>query len=282
VRVDLPGRSLVDVIRDHDHATRESAAWSLADRYYGRGYPGIRSWPVLAGEGRSVPAAVTWKAVGSTTFGSYALDRYRLDHEGLVLPLVHVHPASGAARDGGTTGGPRPVVLDFGLAGKAGPAEWPSLLRHLEQGRDVVTLDPRGLGETRMRYRATSIDDPDLAPADEAEAYASPLSGVLANYAYNALLLGRPYLFDVIEDVEIAARFSRAHLGAREVRVSGREEAAVIAAAAADVLDRVEAVPAPGESAGSLEWWAQTLESGRETWPIHLLLPGGATLRPSR
>lgn len=282
VRVDLPGRSLVDVIRDHYHATRESAAWSLADRYYGRGYPGIRSWPVLAGEGRSVPGAVTWKAVGSTTFGGYALDRYRLDHEGLVLPLVHVHPAPGAARGGGPTGGPRGVVLDFGLAGKAGPAEWPSLLRHLEQGRDVVTLDPRGLGETRMRYRATSIDDPDLAPADEAEAYASPLSGVLANYAYNALLLGRPYLFDVIEDVEIAARFSRAHLGAREVQVSGRGEAAVIAAAAADVLDKVEAVPAPGESAGSLEWWAQTLESGRETWPIHLLLPGGATLRSSR
>jgi hypothetical protein len=133
-----------------------------------------------------------------------------------------------------------------------------------------------------MRYRATSIDDPDLAPADEEEAYASPLSGVLANYAYNALLLGRPYLFGVIEDVEIAARFSRAHLGAREVLVSGRGEAAVIAAAAADVLDGVEAVPAPGESVGSLGWWAQTLESGRETWPIHLLLPGGAMLRPSR
>jgi hypothetical protein len=282
VRVDLPGRSLVDVIRDRYHATRESAAWSLAERYYGRGYPGVRSWPVLAGEGRSVPGAVTWEAVGSTTFDGYVLDRYRLDHEGLVLPLVHVHPAPGALRGGGPNGGPRPLVLDFGLAGKAGPSEWPSLLRHLQQGRDVVTLDPRGLGENRMRYRATSIDDPDLAPADEAEAYASPLSGVLANYAYNALLLGRPYLFDVIEDVEIAARFSRVHLGAREVLVSGRGEAAVIAAAAADVLDGVAAVPAPGESAGSLEWWAQTLESGRETWPIQLLLPGGATLRPSR
>jgi hypothetical protein len=282
VRVDLPGRSLVDVIREHFHATREAAAWSLAERYYGSGYPGVRSWPVLPGEGRSVPGAVTWEAVGSTTFGGFVLDRYRLDHEGLVLPLVHVHPGPGAAREGDTAGGRRPLVLDFGLAGKGGPAQWPSLLRHLEQGRDVVTFDPRGLGETRMRYRATSIDDPDLAPADEEEAYASPLSGVLANYAYNALLLGRPYLFGVIEDVEIAARFSRAHLGAREVLVSGRGEAAVIAAAAADVLDGVEAVPAPGESVGSLGWWAQTLESGRETWPIHLLLPGGAMLRPSR
>jgi hypothetical protein len=282
VRVDLPGRSLVDVIRDHYHATRESAAWRLADRYYGNGYPGVRSWPVLAGEGRSVPGAVTWEAVGSTTFGAFSLDRYRLDHEGLVLPLVHVHPASAATGAGGPTGGRRAVVLDFGLAGKAGPAEWPSLLRQLEQGHDVVTFDPRGLGETRMRYRATSIDDPDLAPADEEAAYASPLSGVLANHVYNSILLGRPYLLEVIEDIEIVTRFSRVHLGAREVRVSGRGEAAVIASAAADVLDGVEAVPAPGESAGSLDWWAQTLEGGRETWPIHLLLPGGAMLRPSR
>jgi hypothetical protein len=132
-----------------------------------------------------------------------------------------------------------------------------------------------------MRYRATSIDDPALAPPSEEEAYRSPLSGVLANHAYNALLLGRPYLFDLIEDLEIAARFARERLGAREVLVSGRGEAAVVAAAAADVLEGIEAEAAPGEAKTSLSWWGETLEEGREIWPIHLLLPDGASLSPS-
>jgi len=132
-----------------------------------------------------------------------------------------------------------------------------------------------------MRYRAASIDDDEIAPADEEEAYVSPVSGVLANHVYNALLNGRPYLFEMVEDVEIAALFAREHLGAETLVVSGRGEAAVVAAVAGEVLDGIDALPAPGEPPASLAWWARTLDSGREIWPIHLLLPGGATLGPA-
>jgi len=281
VRVDLPGRSLVDVIRESAAEPREGAArWSLSERFSGAGHADVRSWAVVAGEGRPRAGALAWQALGTTVVGDVTLDRYRLDHsERLTIPLVHVH----RTREAGPVGGRAAVrvVLDLGLAGKAGPAEWPLVLKHLAAGREVVTFDPRGLGETRMRYRAASIDDPHIAPSTEEEAYASPLSGVLANHVYNGELSGRPYLFDVIEDVEIVARFARAHLRAGEVSVSGRGEAAVVAAAAADVLEGVGVVAAPGEEVASLGWWRDALESGRETWPIHLLLRGGAALRPS-
>ena len=71
-----------------------------------------------------------------------------------------------------------------------------------------------------MRYTATSIDDPTLGTLDYEHAYVSPVSGVLANHVYNALLTGRPYYLQLIEDVEIAARFARVRLGARSVSVT--------------------------------------------------------------
>jgi hypothetical protein len=104
---------------------------------------------------------------------------------------------------------------------------------------------------------------------------------VLANHVYNALLNGRPYLFEMVEDVEIAALFARGHLGAKTLVVSGRGEAAVVGAVAAEVLDGIDAIPAPVEPPASLAWWARTLQDGRETWPIHLLLPGAAALVPA-
>ena len=128
-----------------------------------------------------------------------------------------------------------------------------------------------------MRYKAASIDDPTLAPADEEAAYASPLSGVLANHVYNAQLLGRPYLFDVIEDVEIAARFARAQLGAREVAIDAPGDARLLARAVAAALPDVALVrPAVAETAFD---WKEAVETLRETWPIHYLVPGGASLR---
>jgi hypothetical protein len=166
------------------------------------------------------------------------------------------------------------VVLDFGLAGKAGPEDWPEIARHLKEGREVLSLDPRGLGETRMGYKAVSIDDPELARLGEQAAYASPISGVLANHVYNALLTGRPYVLEMVEDVEVAARFAREKLGARTLAVAGRGDARVVAALAAEVLPDLEPL-----SGRDLSFWRQMVEETRETWPIHLLLPGGAYLR---
>ncbi len=246
VRVDLGGRSLMEVIRDAFRERRAKTTVSLAELY--RNHP--------------PEGAIAGALVGSAAFGDAVIDRYLLRHHGLALPMLHVHPREGR-RDR--------VVLDFGLAGKAGPDDWPEIERHLKDGREVLSLDPRGLGETRMVYQAVSIDDPELARLGEQAAYASPISGVLANHVYNALLTGRPYVLEMVEDVEVAARFAREKLGARTLAVAGRGDARVVAALAAEVLPELEPL-----SGRDLSFWRQMVEETRETWPIHLLLPGGA------
>lgn len=99
---------------------------------------------------------------------------------------------------------------------------------------------------------------------------------MLANYVYKAQLLGRPYVLEMVEDVEIVVRFARERLGARSLAVAGRDEARVVAALAADTLPDLE--PLTGRD---LDWWRKILDEGREIWPIELLLPGGARVRPS-
>jgi cephalosporin-C deacetylase-like acetyl esterase len=269
VRLDLPGRSLVDVIRE-DGTKRPGPRLDLAGLYRAPDAPDARRWRVVRYDtSRGLQSEeLAFEAVGSTAFGDYVLDRYRLHHSGrLVLPLVHVRPRSAS------TGS---IVIDFGLGGKAGPDEWPRLLEHLNANREVLTFDPRGLGETRMRYRASSVDDPALAPESEEEAYTSPLSGVFANYVYNAQLLGRPYVLEMVEDVEIVARFAREHLAVRRLAIAGRDDARAVAALAAVLLPDLEL-----ESGGDLGFWKESLDRGRESWPIALLLPAGVTFDPS-
>jgi hypothetical protein len=268
VREDLGGRSLLEVIRDETRA-HPPAPRTMAGLYRGEGYPGIGHWPVVPFAGWAPRDAIAWEAAGQDRVGTTLVDRYRLHHSGgLVVPLVHLR------REGGPRGN---VVLRVSLEGKAPATESKDVERLLADGHEVVAFDPRGLGETRMRYKAASIDDPELAPPDEEAAYASPLSGVLANHVYNAQLLGRPYLLEMIEDVEIASRFARAQLGAREVAIDAPGEARLLARAASAALPDVALVlPAGGEPSFS---WKEAVESLRETWPIHYLVPGGAALR---
>jgi hypothetical protein len=269
VREDLAGRSLVDVIRDE---TREHppAAREVAELYRAEGHPGIGAWPVTAFEGAAPRKAIAWEVAGSDRVGAAVIDRYRLHHSGgLLIPLLHVRREGVRSR--------QPLVVRLDLAGKVGSSEWPWVEARLAEGHEIASFDPRGLGETRMRYKAASIDDPLLAPKDEQEAYTSPLSGVLANHVYNAQLLGRPYLMELVEDVEIVVRFARARLGAREVAVEGRGDARLLARAAAAALPDVALVrPLGAEPAFT---WAEAVERSREVWPIHYLLPAGAAVR---
>jgi hypothetical protein len=268
VREDLGGRSLLEVIQD-DTRGRPTATQTIAELYRGAGYPGIREWPVLPFTGTVPRGAIAWEAAGSDRVGAATIDRYRLHHSGgLVIPLVHVR------RDGSPR---RELLVRLSLEGKISPEDWPEVEARLTEGHEVVSFDPRGLGETRMRYKATSIDDPELAPADEAAAYASPLSGVLANHVYNAQLLGRPYLLEMIEDVEIAVRFARARLGARELAIDAPGDARLLAQVAGAALpDLGMAEPRDGEAAFS---WTDAIARQRELSPIHYLVPGGGTLR---
>jgi hypothetical protein len=266
--VDLASRSLADVIRE-DARARPAASRTIAELYRGAGYPGIDQWPVVAFAGAAPRDAIAWEAAGSDRVGKAVVERYRLHHGGgLVIPVVRVRRDEAPRRE---------CLLRVSLEGKVGPRDWAEVEARLAEGHEVVSFDPRGLGETRMRYRASSIDDPALAPADEEAAYASPLSGVLANHVYNAQLLGRPYLLDLIEDVEIVARFARARLGAREVAIEAPADARLLARAVAAALPDVAlVVPPAGEKPFS---WAEAVESSRELWPIHYLVPGGAALR---
>jgi len=269
VREDLAGRSLPDVIRE-DTRVRPAAPRAIRELYLGSGYPGIRDWPVVGGSGPAPRAAIAWEAAGSDTVGTARIDRYLLRHSGgLALPLVHVR------RDG--VAASRELVVRLDLAGKLRVSDWPWVEARLAEGHQILSFDPRGLGETRMRYKATSIDDPALAPRDEDEAYTSALSGVLANHVYNSQLLGRPYLLELVEDVEIVVRFARARLGAREVAVEGLGEAGLLARAVAAALPDVALVRPRG--AAPAFTWADAVERSREVWPIHYLLPAGAAVR---
>jgi hypothetical protein len=250
VRVDLAGRSLPEVIRDEFRA-RPRAPVKIADLYRG-------------GEG----AAAVVEGAGGASWDGLRIDRYVLHHgERLAIPLLHIHREGGPRRE---------VALDLSLEGKVDERRWAEVRAILDGGRDVLSFDLRGTGETRMRYKAASIDDPELAAVDEEQAYVSPLSGVLANYVYNSLLLGRPYFLEMMEDVEVVARFARERLGAQRLTVVPSGQARALAEAVAETIPGVELSPSSG--AASFRW-SDAVEQMRETWPIQYLLPGGAWAR---
>jgi alpha/beta hydrolase family protein len=248
VRVDLPGRSLPEVIREDWRARRPSPAPKLASLY------------------RGAERALAFKDAGGTAVGGARIDRYWLRHDGVATPVLHVH------RPGVTASA---TVLDVALHGKAGPAEWPEIVRLLDEGNDVLSFDLRGVGETRMRYRAESIDDPELAALDEAAAYENPLSGVFANYVYNDQVAGRPYFLGMLEDVEGVIRFARERLGARRVQLRPRGDAQALAEAAAEAIEGVE-LRRGGEPGFR---WSEAVETMQEIWPIQYLLPRGADFK---
>jgi dienelactone hydrolase len=269
VRVDLPGRSLVDIVREEFRSRKGEAAASLADWYRGDGAPRVGEWTLVPYMGPPGPGTLAWEKAGSSEVGTTVVDRFRLHHSGgLVLPLLHLRPSKKPALR---------TVVRLGLAGHIRPEDWPEVESLIARGDALVSFDARGLGETRMDYKAVSIDDPELAKLDDEAAYVSPISGVLANHVYNALLTGRPYFFQLLDDAEIACRFAREVLGAQRLAVTGRGESHLWAAAAASLLPQVELVPpAPGDASFS---WSAAVEEGRELWPIAYLVPGGAYLR---
>jgi hypothetical protein len=124
-----------------------------------------------------------------------------------------------------------------------------------------------------MPYKAVSEDDPSFAQLDFDRAYVNPLSSVLADYVYNSVLMGRPYFLQMIEDAEIAVRFSHSRLRAEDFSVASDEEGFTLASALAETLPKVKQIPHPG---ALIMKWSDLLLQKREQWPIQYLLPGGA------
>jgi hypothetical protein len=214
----------------------------------------------------AAPAANTilWESSGSTKFGDVIIDRYLLHHSRyLTMPLLWIHRT-----------GTRPTLLWLGDGGKATAQDWPQLKQQLDSGYNIITFDPRGLGETRMPYKAVSEDDPSLAQLDYDHAYVNPISGVLADYVYNSILTGRPYLLQMIEDAEIASRFAQAELKTGPgLFITGNGNGYSLASAIAETLPNTNLLANPG--AKSLKW-SEIVEEKRELWPVDFLLPGGA------
>jgi cephalosporin-C deacetylase-like acetyl esterase len=260
-------RSLMDVIREYYLERKNQPARTLKQLYESELNPRISSWTVAEFERKpSGRHEIRWEARGWSDFESVTIEKYSLHHsQYLEIPLLYIHKAH--------TGGRR-VMLWFGDNGKAAAQDWPALLNYLAAGYDILSVDPRGLGETRMRYKAVSPDDPTLAQLDIEHGYVNPLSGILSDYVYNSLLTGRPYFLQMIEDAEIATRFFRAHFNPQaEFVVAGTNGAYTLASAISETLPNVELLPQPD---AQIIKWSEIVDRKTELWPIEYLLPGGA------
>src|SRR5215470_6135016 len=206
------GRPLTDVIREYYEEHKGGSARTLANEYYGDKYSGVKDWRVSEYAGvLPQTGEITWEAAGSSKFEEVTIDRYLVRHsKSLEMPLLYIHKSSVG----------RNAALWFRKNGKAAAEDWPEIERLLNQGLDVVSFDFRGLGETRMPFTAVSPDDPLLGKLDFGHAYVNPISGVLADYVYNSLLIGRPYFLQMMEDAEIAKRFAAQKLHANLVAVT--------------------------------------------------------------
>lgn len=261
-------RSLMDVIREYYVQHKNMPANTLSQLYYSDLYPRINSWFVAEFQGE-IPGReeIRWEARGSSQFGGVTIDKYVLHHSRyLELPLLYFHKAGGVRR---------PVVLWLGKNGKATAEDWTSLTKYLDAGYDIISIDPRGLGETRMLYKAASPDDPALAQLDFDHAYVSPVLGVLADYVYNSILTGRPYFLQMIEDVEIATRFFRAQVNLRaEIAVAGSNDSFTLASAISETLPKIKLLSEP--DGRHVIPWSELVNQKTELWPIEYLLPSGA------
>lgn len=260
-------RSLMDEIRDYSRGQKQSPTQALKQLYYSNLYPRIREWSVSEFQGAVLgDQEIRWEAAGSETFKDIKIDKYVLHHSRyLAMPVIDIHKV-----------GPdhRRVLLWLGDKGKVTAADWDGVVQYVEKGYSVVSFDPRGLGETRMPYKAASPDDPALAQLDFDHAYGNPLSGVLSDYVYNSILMGRPYFLQSVEDAEITMRFfSKAIDPKSNFVVVGTGEAAPLASAIAQTLPDVQLAP---DAKPSHYPWFEIVEQKTELWPIQYLLPGGA------
>jgi pimeloyl-ACP methyl ester carboxylesterase len=259
-------RSLMDVIHEYYEAHKNGPARRLKEEYL-RGHPiGITQWKVSEYTGLAPrEGTIAWESAGTVRVGDVSIDKYLLYHSGaLKMPVLHFHRLSEPNH---------PLLLFFNESGKATAENWLEIQRQLNEGFEILSVDFRGLGETRMAYTAVSPDDPALGKLDFNHAYMNSLSGVLANHVYNALLTGRPYFFQMIDDAQIAARFSDEKLHRQIGSVEGSGDAYTLASAIGRILPGIRL--AKVQNAKVLDW-TELVEKEQEVWPIQYLVPGGA------
>ena len=258
-------KSLTELIRDYYLERKSRLSMTIEQFYRDSFYPGIDSWEVVPWKNYPSLNEIAWERVGSAIVEGVAVERYILHHSSLLsIPLLRIHKPGVKAQK---------TLLLVGSRGKVSSKDMPGIRKYLEEGFEVLSFDFRAQGENRMLYSVVSVDDPSLAAVEFDKQYYSPISGVLANYVYNSLLVGRPYYFQMIEDAEIVSRFAAGHLKAAEILVSGTGEDYTLASHIAEVLPDVNLLP--GQD-GRLVKWSEIVERMQEDWPVEYLLPGGA------
>jgi pimeloyl-ACP methyl ester carboxylesterase len=258
--------SLMVVIGKYYDEHKNAHVGTLAQNYFGDGYRGIKQWQVAEYTGfQNEKGLITWESLGSTMARGVSIDRYLLRHSGqLEMPLLYIHKSAEAKRG---------LLLWFGDDGKATSENWVEINKYLDANYDVISIDFRGLGETKMPYKAISPDDPAMAQLDFDQAYVYPLSSVLAGYVYNSILTGRPYFLQLIEDAEIAARFADEKLRVRVTVVTAPGNAHTLASAISETLPNIKLLP---RADGVVLKWSEFVRQRRELWPIQYLMPSGA------
>jgi len=245
---------------------KNTHAGTLTQNYFGDGYNGVKKWQVSEYAGlQTAKDLISWESLGSTMAGGVSIDRYLLRHSGqLEMPLLHIHTSAKGKGD---------VLLWFRDDGKATSENWAEIKKYLDDNYEVISIDFRGLGETKMPYKAISPDDPAMTRMDFDQAYVYPLSSVLAGYVYNSILTGRPYFLQLIEDAEIAARFADEKLRLRVTAVTAPGNAYTLASAVSETLPNIKLLP---QTAGVILKWSEIVRQRREIWPIQYLMPSGA------
>jgi cephalosporin-C deacetylase-like acetyl esterase len=267
VSTDFPdAQSLVRFIAKYSDEHAQDRR-TLANLYRIEQDPGISSWIVGQYNGSISSGEVRWEALGSSAAGSARIDRYLLHHSTyLQIPLLHLHDDQIKFRG---------TVIWLSLSGKVSEQDWRLILKLLNEGYEVYSFDFRGLGETRMNYRVRSSDDPELVKGDFDQAYASPISGVLADYVYNSLLTGRPYFLQMMDDLKIVELFIRSQKGRSHIPMTifATSETYGLAMRFSEIDPEIKVLP---DNNGTSVNWSTLVRQGQEQWPIAYLMPFGA------
>lgn len=265
-------KSLLRFIAEFSDEHRHQHHETLAAMYNSLQDPQIASWSVRPYDGSVSMREVRWQAVGSTVTGSAHIDRYLLHYSTyLQMPMLHIYDDQIQ---------PRSTVIWVSMEGKVSAKDWPEIAEFLKKGYQVYSFDFRGLGESRMNYRAQSADDPLLRKDNFDQAYVSPLSSVLADYVYNSLLTGRPYFLQLMDDLKIAELFVRSKSARSDLplMIAATNGAYSLAIRFMQIDSSVKVLP--NDKAPSVDWDA-LVKKDQDEWPIAYLLPFGSFI-PAR
>ena len=261
-------KNLTDLIKEYFLNRQNKEVPSVSSRYYGKGYPNIKNWTVSEYKTQPEVGNISWQKNSHYESGQIQIDHYVLHHsDGLQIPLLYFHSAKNPDDK---------ILLWVDLNSKASQEDWAEVSNLVKKGENVISFDFRGTGEDRMKFEATSSDNLKFAVMDSTQIYFNPLSGVFANYVYNALLTGRPYFLQMIEDTEIVSRFLRSHLKVKEIKITATTDAKMLAREIVETLPDIK--PKSNEDINGVRW-SEIVNEERELWPIHYLLPGGAFIR---